>query len=467
VPVTPEDVLYRPLWEIAEAIERRALSPVELGRAQLERIERLDGKLQSYATVLAESALEDARRAELEIWRGDRRGPLHGVPIAVKDLCAMRGVTTACGTVVLREPVPDFDAAVVERLRGAGAVLLGKLQLTEGAYGNHHPSVSPPLNPWDASRWVGVSSSGSGAATAAGLCFAALGTDTGGSIRFPSASCGVVGLKPTYGRVPLHGVFPLAPSLDHVGPMVRSVRDAALLLEVLAGFDARDPTSRREPPERYSAELDAGVRGVRIGIDARYVSEGVDACVRDAVLAGAAVLAQQGAALVEMRLPSVEELTRAWILICATEVALVHEALYPARAAEYGPALSGLIDLGRRLPALELQRSVSVRRLFCAQLAHAFEGVDLIACPSMPWTTPAAERSPEADLEDRGTSSLLFTAPFNFSGYPTLSLPCGFSPEGWPLSLQLVARPLHEALLLRAGWSYERATPWHARHPSL
>ncbi len=465
MPVTSDELLYRPLWQIAEAIERRAVSPVELARAQLERIERLDAKLRSYATVLAEPALEAARHAELEIGRGARRGPLHGVPIAVKDLCAMRGVTTACGTTVLREPVPDFDAAVVERLRAAGAVLLGKLQLTEGAYGYHHPSVSPPLNPWDASRWVGVSSSGSGAATAAGLCFAALGTDTGGSIRFPSAACGVVGLKPTYGRVPLHGVFPLAPSLDHVGPMARSARDAALLLVVLAGHDARDPTSRREPPDRYSAGLDDGVRGLRIGIDARYVSEGVDPCVRDAVLAAAAVLAAEGAVLVELRLPSVEELTRAWIFSCAAEVALVHEALYPARAAEYGPGLSGLIDLGRRLPALELQRAVSERRVFCARLATAFEDVDLIACPSMPWKPPPAERSPEEELDERGTSSLLFTAPFNFSGYPTLSLPCGFSPEGWPLSLQLVARPLDEARLLRAGWTYERATPWHERHP--
>jgi amidase len=465
--MTSRELLFRPIWQVAEAIQRREISPVELAQAQLERIERVDAKLASYALVLAEAALEDARRAEVELGKGESRGPLHGVPIGVKDLCAMRGVTTACGTTVLRERVPDHDAAVVERLRGAGAVLLGKLQLTEGAYGNHHPSVSPPQNPWDASRWVGVSSSGSGAATAAGLCFAALGTDTGGSIRFPSASCGIVGLKPTYGRVPLHGVFPLAPSMDHVGPMARSVRDAALLLEVLAGFDARDPTSRHEPTQRYSGGLDAGVRGVRIGIDARYVSEGVDASVRDAVLAGAAVLAAQGAVLVEMRMPPVDTLTRAWILTCATEVALVHEALYPARASQYGPSLKELIDLGRRLPAMELQRVVSERRVFCAELAGAFEGVDLMACPSMPWKPPPAERSPAAELEERGSSSLLFTAPFNFSGYPTLSLPCGLSSEGWPLSLQLAARPLQEALLLRAGWSYEQATPWHEQHPAV
>jgi amidase len=465
--VSTEELLYRPLWQVAQSIQRREISPVELTQAQLARIERLDTKLCSYATLTAEAALEDARRAELEIGSGGYRGPLHGVPIAVKDLCATRGVRTAAGTAVLRDHVPDFDAVVVERLRAAGAVLLGKLQLTEGAYGYHHPSVSPPQNPWDASRWVGVSSSGSGAATAAGLCFASLGSDTGGSIRFPSAACGVVGLKPTHGRVPLHGVFAMAPSMDHVGPMTRSARDAAVLLDVLAGFDARDPLSRREPVNDYLADLESGVRGVRIGIDPDFVSEGVDGTVRNAVLAAAAQLAELGAELVEVRLPASDALPGAWVTICAAEIALVHEPWYPSLASEYGPSLRALLELGRRLTGLDLQRAVAERRLFCARLAECFERVDLLACPSIPWPPPPAERSAEGGLENRGTSGLRFTAPFSFSGHPTLSLPCGASPEGWPLSLQLVGRHLEEALLLRAGFSYESATPWHLHHPAV
>ncbi len=451
------------LSELAPRLERRELSPVEATEGQLARIEALDPSLHAYATLLREAALQDARRAESEIAAGHYRGPLHGVPIAVKDLCATKGVRTAAGTRVMRDRVPDHDASVVERLREAGAVLLGKLELTEGAFAEHHPDIEAPRNPWDATRWTGVSSSGSGVATAAGLCFGSLGSDTGGSIRFPSACCGVVGVKPSYGRVPLYSVFPLAPSLDHVGPMARRAKDCAHLLKVLAGFDPRDPSSRREPVPDYAAAIDDGVSGVRIGVDTSYVCDGTAPEVSEAVLAGLRVLEAQGAELVELRMPAMEDLLEAWLPVTAVECALAHEATFPSCADEYGP-LRALLERGVNVTGAEYARGNDLRRAFSGELAGLFEDVDLLGLPS--FLSPA----PPLDLMAQGGGDapgnlLRFTAPFDFSGSPTISLPCGFSADGLPLSLQLVGRHLEESLLLRAGHAFERATDWHERHP--
>src|SRR5581483_9008031 len=279
------DLWYAGISEGADRLARREPSPVELTRAMLDRIAALDPKLHAYATVTTEVALEQAKAAEAEIARGERRGPLHGVPIAVKDLCYTCGIPTAAGMPIHAGFLPEHDATVVTRLREAGAVLLGKLQLTEGAMADHHPDVTPPVNPWNASHWAGASSSGSGVATAAGLCFASLGSDTGGSIRFPSAMNGVTGIKPTWGRVSRHGIFPLGPTLDHVGPMARSAEDAAIVLGAIAGADASDPTALAAPVPDYLA-LAPEVRGVRIGVDdasfARVAPE-VEGAVRGAV----------------------------------------------------------------------------------------------------------------------------------------------------------------------------------------
>src|SRR6266581_1966926 len=260
MPNTP--LHFQTISALAASIQSRQVSPVEVTRALLERITQLDGRYKSYATVMADQALEAAKVAEQEIRAGTYRGPLHGVPVAVKDLCFTKGVRTMGGTRVLADQVPTFDATVVARLHAAGAILLGKLNLTEGAMGGYHPDFAIPANPWHAERYAGASSSGSGVATAAGLCFGSLGSDTGGSIRFPAAACGIVGLKPTWGRVSRHGVFPLAPSLDHVGPMARTVADTAATLQVIAGFDPRDPTSRREPVPDYGPALVRGLGGL-------------------------------------------------------------------------------------------------------------------------------------------------------------------------------------------------------------
>ncbi len=457
------------LTELSRLIRERELSPVEATRATLARIERLDPQLHAFATVLPEAALESARLAEAEIARGDVRGTLHGVPLAVKDLCATKGVRTACGTPVLSDRVPDHSATVVERLAAAGAVILGKLQLTEGAYGWHHPDITLPVNPWSPEHWTGVSSSGSGVATAAGLCFGSLGSDTGGSIRFPSACCSLVGIKPTYGRVSRHGVFALAHSLDHIGPMTRSVSDAAAMLRVLAGRDANDPTSLRDPVPDYEAELPGGVRGVRIGIDQGYCTRGVAPVVSESALAALEVFRGHGAEIREVEVPPIEALLDGWVATTAVECAMAHAATFPSRADEYGPQLRGLLELAPQVSGADYARIEVERARFKSALGDVFEGVDLILVPAMPTPPPTAADAiagNPAQGEDIG-NLLQFTAPFDFSGSPTISLPGGFTPDGLPLGFQLIGAHLSEALLCRAGHAYQGATDWHERRPPL
>src|SRR5579863_7794725 len=317
-----QDLHYLELTELAQRIRAKEISPVEATKASLARIEALDGALKSYATVTAEAALAQARQAEGEIAGGRYRGPLHGVPIAVKDLCYTKGVPTSAGMPIHRDFKPDFDATVVARLKDAGAVILGKLQLTEGAFADHHPQIAPPVNPWNADHWSGASSSGSGVATAAGLCYASLGSDTGGSIRFPSAANGVTGLKPTWGRVSRYGVFALADSLDHIGPMTRSAADAGAVLGVIAGADPNDPTTRGELVPNYLAGLERGIRGLRIGVDEDFNTRDVDAEVVASVRGAIATLKDLGAEIRPIRFPNVDEMVTGWVPFCAVETAI-------------------------------------------------------------------------------------------------------------------------------------------------
>jgi amidase len=453
------------LTEAAGLIRTRELSPVELTTRMLERIAALDGELHAYVTLTADQAMARATQAASEIAAGRYRGPLHGVPIGIKDLCNTTGVPTAAGTAVRRDYVPDENATVVDRLEDAGAISLGKLTLTEGAYVTHHPSVPVPVNPWNRERWTGASSSGSGVATAAGLCFASLGSDTGGSIRFPSAACGVVGIKPTWGRVSRYGVFPLAASLDHIGPMARTVADAAAVLQVIAGFDARDPTSRREAVPDYTAALGRGLDGLRIGVDETYVTRGMDSEIASIVLRCAEVLTAAGARIVRIGFPDVTQVVAAWPAICAPEAAIAHAGLYPERAEEYGSGLAPLLAAGRALSAMDYAKAHEARLRFRGELAGVFEDVDLVLCPSMGVRTPPAVLS--LDDPEAIAALLHFTAPFDFSGNPTISVPCGFTAGGMPVSLQLVGRNLEEEWLLAAANAYERATDWHTRRPPV
>jgi amidase len=379
------DLHYLELTNLAHRLHTRELSPVEATKAQLARIEALDGTLKSYATLMAEPALAQARTAETEIGRGDIRGPLHGVPIAVKDLCWTAGVATAAGRAMYKKNVPKQDATVVKRLAAGGAVILGKLQMTEGAYAEHHPSITPPRNPWNAAHWVGSSSSGSGVATAAGLCYGSLGSDTGGSIRFPSAANGITGLKPTWGRVSRYGVFELAATLDHIGPMARSAADTGAMLSVIAGADSNDPTASQEPVANYLAGARRGIRHLRIGLDPAWNTGATDEPTKAACAAALAAVRSLGPEIKEVRFPDSAQIVIDWPLNCAVETAVAHEATYPSRKAEYGAALAGLIESGRALTGPEYQKILLRRNDFRGRVEALFEGIDLLLVPAQPF----------------------------------------------------------------------------------
>lgn len=481
-PGTSEALHYLSLHEVGRLIASHAVSPVDLTERMLDRIASVDPSLRSYATVMAEPALAAARSAEQEIAAGKYRGPLHGVPVAVKDLCYTKGIRTMGGTSVLRSFVPDVDATVVSRLRDAGAVLLGKLNLTEGAMGGYHPDFDVPLNPWDPTRWPGASSSGSSVAVAAGLCFGALGTDTLGSIRYPASANGIVGLKPTYGRVSRFGVLPLAESLDHVGPMARRVADVAIMFDAIAGVDPGDPTSLRAPAADTFGGIARGVAGLRIGLDREYALAGVDRGQADSIEEALAVLAGLGASVVEVRMPEVGGVIDAAYLLCAAEAVATHAAHYPSRAEDYGPYFREFLQAGARTTEAQVAAARTLRADFAARLDMVLADVDAIACPS--GGAPAFSISQAAQYGSMTAfnaavaatlaagnpplkSGRVFTAPMDLAGTPAICLPSGFSPEGLPYSIQFVGRRLSESVLCRVANAYEQATTWHERHPDV
>lgn len=464
----PTDLHYLDLMEVSRRLHAREISPVELTHAMLARIAQLDGQLHSYATVMAEQALAQARVAEAEIGRGDIRGPLHGVPVAVKDLCWTKGEITAAGMTIYADNRPTEDSTVVRKLAQAGAVILGKLQLTESAYADHHPKITVPRNPWNAAHWSGASSSGSGVATAAGLCYGSLGSDTGGSIRFPSAANGITGLKPTWGRVSRYGVFELAASLDHIGPMTRSARDAGAMLGVIAGADPLDPTASQEAVPNYLAGIGRSLRGLRLGIDRRWNGQGADAATQQTMAAAEAVFVALGVELREISFPDPTQIVIDWFANCAVETAVAHEATYPARKSEYGSGLAGLLDAGRALSGLEYQKILLRRQDFRGRVAALFETIDLLLMPAQPFASPTMTMMARlAETPDLIGGLLRFTAPFDASGTPTITLPGGFTDAGTPVGFQLAARHMDEALLVRAGAAFQAETDWHRRHPLL
>ncbi|NLU84392.1 amidase [Rhodococcus sp. HNM0569] len=449
------------LADVASLIERRELSPVELTQHILERIERLDPTLQSYVVVTPDAALSAATTAADEIAHGTYRGPLHGVPLAVKDLCYTAGVTTAAGTRVMRDFVPTFDATVVQRLKAAGAVLTGKLRMTEGAFMDHHPELPTPLNPWDPDTWVGSSSSGSGAATAAGLCYGAIGSDTGGSIRMPSSVNGLTGVKPTWGRVSRHGTVELAASLDHIGPMARSAADAAAMLTVLAGPDEADPTALLDVVPDYVEEL-VDRTPLRIGVDRAFATR-FDDDTTATVLSTLAVFEELGYETVDVTLPDVTEVCADWMATCAVETAAAHEWAYPQRREEYGPGLAALLEFGRAQTARDLARMAATRREFTGRMRRVFTEVDLVLVPSIGISSPTVQRMAQAPDPDL----VVPTAPFDMSGQPTVTFTSGFTSRGTPLASQLVGDHLAESTVLRAAHAFQSVTEHHLRHPRL
>ena len=463
-----DDRHYLELTELAARITARKISPQDVTRALLDRIAVFDGEVGSYVQVMADTAMAQAEAAHAEIAAGRYRGPLHGVPIAVKDLFWTRNVPTAAGTIVHGDFRPGEDATAVRRLNEAGAIVLGKLQLTEGAYSDHHPSVTPPKNPWNPDYWPGISSSGAAVATAAGLCYGSLASDTGGSIRWPCAANGLTGLKPSWGRVSRHGVFELAATLDHVGVIARSATDAGAMLGVIAGHDRADPTAVLDPVPDYLAAGEQDVRGLRIGFDARWSSDGVDLATQQVLGEAIEVLRAIGARIVDTRFPDVRQTVADWVPNCAVEAAVAHEATYPSRKDEYGPVLAAVIEAGRGLSGLDYQRILLRRLELRGRVASLFETIDLLLIPVHPFPplTLAMIRTlgEQPDLIARLQE---YTCPFNMTGHPTITLPGGFSATGMPIAFQLVAENLDEATLVRAGAAFQRVTSWHRRHPAL
>ena len=464
--MTQLDWQWLTLSQACQRLKSGQGSAEHLAQEALTRASALSEQTQAFAMLLADDALRTAKQLDNKRAAGEPLGLLHGVPIGIKDLLFTKGLPTASGTRVMADFRPDFDAAVVTRLRQAGAVLIGKTQLTEGAFGSHHPLIPAPVNPWNKDLWSGVSSSGSGVAVASGLVFGAIGSDTGGSIRFPSASCGLVGLKPTYGRVSLHGAFPLANSLDHIGPMTRSVEDAARMLCVLAGYDAQDPNSIDAPVPNYLQSLcspgdgPTPLSGMRIGIDWSYVSDGVAPEVVEVTKQALRQFAELGAQIIEVEVPpSARVLAEAWGISCGVECAKAHQGYYPEQQALYGPVLQGLIELGLRTPEQDYQALEALRKAFTAQLNEVLGAVDALISPCMPLTTPSvATMEAGAPASDDQADFLLFTAPFDYSGHPTLTLPLASDSGGLPGSFQLIGAKLGEASLLRLGSAFEQAS---------
>ena len=469
-----DDLTLSSVSELAQAIRAGKVGPVEATRAYLDRIARLDPTLHAYITVDADGALAAAAVLEREAAAGAWRGPLHGVPLAHKDLFLIPGLPTSCGT-----RTPDYfvgapPCTAVARLQAAGALTLGKLNMTElalGPFGDnaHHGDVQ---NPWRIGHVSGGSSSGSGAAVVAGLAAGALGTDTGGSIRLPAAACGVVGLKPTYGRVSRAGVMPLSWSYDHVGPLARTVRDAALMLATIAGVDPLDATSSRQPVPDYVAALDGGVAGLRIGVAGGFYADGLDATVTAALAEAVTVLGGLGARVEPLAVPDPGPIVSGSSnVMVRAESAAIHSRLLKERPGELQPAVRDRMAPGLTVTAYDYLQGQRLRAQLTREFIDAvFSRVDVLATPTIPEPAPAlaqVKAGATADVIARMGRFSRLTRPFNALGLPALSLPCGAAPDGRPLALQLVGRPFDEATLLRLGHAYERATAWQRLRPAL
>lgn len=456
------------ITEAAARIGAKELSPVELTRSVLGRIEAVEGRLHAFAVVTADEALEAARRADKEIADGGHRGPLHGIPVGIKDLYDVVGTPTTSSSKVRADYLPTEDSAVVARLRDAGAVVVGKTHTHEFAYGVVTPTTR---NPWDTGRIPGGSSGGSGAAVAAGECLVGMGSDTGGSIRIPASLCGTVGLKPTYGRVSRSGVTSLCWSLDHVGPLTRTVRDAAFVMNAISGFDARDQATVDVPVPDFAEGLDAGVAGATLGVPSNYFFDDLDPDVEAAVRRAVAVLESQGATLREVEVPHAEHLMALEFGLTVPEASAYHQGMLRAKGDLYTDDVRVFLEAGELMLATQYIKVLRVRTLVKEAWKSAFEGVDALVAPSLP--APAAQVGQESFTWPSGATDSVINAyvrlscPANITGLPALSVPCGFSKDDLPIGLQVIGRPFDEATVLRVGQAYESATDWASRRPPL
>lgn len=455
------------ITEAAALIAQKKLSPVELTRACLARIERLDGTLHTFITLTAETALATARAAEAAIMKGGPKGPLHGIPIGLKDIFNTKGVLTTAHSRQLEHNVPDRDATTTRLLAEAGTIMLGKLATHEFAFGG--PSFDlpwpPARNPWNPDHFTAGSSSGTGAAVAAGLILGGTGSDTGGSIRGPAALCGIAGLKPTYGLVSRAGVLPLAFSLDHAGPMAWTVEDCAILLQALAGYDPEDPASADRPVPDFRAELTRGVKGLKIGVVRHFHETDHPASepTRQAIEAAIGAFKAEGAEIREIILSPLADWTACGYVILLTEAFAVHEHWMQTSMGNYGELLRDRMAFGAFLTAVDYVQALRRRRELCDEIASAMSDIDILLTGVAPAEAPRIDQVPKWGNFEKPS----FTMPFNVTGYPALALCTGFGPGGLPLSMQLVAKPFHEPTLFRVGHAYEMATQWRKHRPAL
>jgi aspartyl-tRNA(Asn)/glutamyl-tRNA(Gln) amidotransferase subunit A len=445
--------------EAAKGLRARRFSAVELANAAIKRIDRHNPDLRAFITITAEQALHQAKQADGELALGIDRGPLHGIPVALKDLFGTRGVRTTAGSKVYEDFVPGINATVVERLLAAGAVFLGKLNMHELAYGitSANPHFGAVCNPWNRQHSPGGSSGGSGAAVAAEMVFMAMGTDTGGSIRIPASFCGTVGLKPTYGRVSRYGVLPLGFSQDHMGPLGRSVRDAALGLNAIAGHDPHDPTSARRPVVNYVPHKDCDIAGVRIGFPDRFFFDRLDGDVEAAVRGGMARAEALGAEIRPVRLPDMEALNAIARIVLLSEASAVAEP-YPEDRSLYGADVRALLDQGRLVPATDYINAQRLRRQMRREFNRVWKEVDCLITPATPMPAPRIGDTTVrlgGREEDVRLAATRLVRPMNALGYPALSLPCGLSAAGLPVGMQIIGPAFEEALVLRVGAALE------------
>jgi aspartyl-tRNA(Asn)/glutamyl-tRNA(Gln) amidotransferase subunit A len=459
------------IQEAASALRTRKVSSVELTNAAFERIRTLNPKLNAIQTPMVESALESARQADKELAKGIDFGPLHGIPVAVKDVFETKGVPTTCGSKLFANFVPDRDAAVVEKLDEAGAVLIGKASMHELAYGitSNNPHFGAVRNPWDPERIPGGSSGGSGSAVAADMVFMAMGSDTGGSIRLPAAFCGTVGLKPTFGRVSRYGVMPLDFTLDHMGPLTRSVRDAALTLQALAGFDPRDETSSRRPVDRYTPGAESSIADLRIGLPQNFFFDFVDPAVKAGVEAMLAAAARLGARITPVRVPDIAAINAvARVIVMAEATALMEPFLN--RRGDIGADVLAILDQGRFVPATDYVNAQRLRRMMQREFRGVWETVDCLFTPSAPIGAPKiGELTVQVGdkTEDVRLACTRLVRSINLLGLPALSMPCGLDGSGMPLGLQIIGKPFDEATILRIGAALEDVTDFHNLEPRI
>ena len=457
-----QETIKLTIAHLSQHIKRAEVSPVEILDGVLARIDEMDGKLHSYITVCREEAKQAALDAERSIRQGDNLGPLHGVPMGLKDIIATKGVRTTCGSKVFADWVPDYDATVTQRLKVAGAVIIGKHHCYEFACSPPSPFFGPATrNPWNTERDAGSSSSGTSAAIAAYLCYGGIGTDTGGSIRVPAAVTGTVGLKATYGRISRHGVFPGSWSMDHVGPMARTVEDVALMLQAIAGQDSSDPATSDVPVPNYSQALDGEVKGLRAGVPKNFFFDKADAEVQSAVRKAVEVLEGAGMDIEEVTIPRTEYILPTWLAIYASGVGAAHLPHLKAHAADYSQPVLDTVIPGLMLPAITLLKAEQARSVITREMNDLLRRVDVLLTPASPivaWPIGDVQKA-GGRLSDMMGALAPCTAPFNLTGHPSISVPCGLNSEGLPIGLQVTGRAYYEETVLQVAHAYESLAP--------